>query len=195
MKPVRPGFLRDPAHVIRVARTFEPMHQRDHRRVAPLPLLPMAVPQNFRFRIHGKQPFLPPPAAQTSAPTMPPQSSSGAHSSITDAVGNRIPQSPSLHSNGAARAGQVAANGRFRRIVTPHHYSNVYIREATSGVRWPARGNAPQLSPLVRGSRCRESRRFTRLFGRRARPRRSIRRPQRVWPSLRALCRHGPTAF
>lgn len=53
--------------------------------------------------------------------------------------------------------GQVAANGRFKRIVNTSQRTCVYTHVIAPGARWPTRGDAPQTATLARGMRSRES--------------------------------------
>src|SRR5207253_10774490 len=69
-------------------------------------------------------------------------------------------------------SGKLLQTGNLGVSLTPGCFPPSISMVVVSGARWPDRGNAPQLATLVRGSRCRESARFARLFGRRTRPRR-----------------------
>src|SRR5258706_12054946 len=58
MKSTRPGLVRNPPDIIRIARPFEAVHNHNRRHMATLPLLPVAHAFQLRLRIHAKQPLL-----------------------------------------------------------------------------------------------------------------------------------------
>ncbi len=56
MKTAVEGLLADAAHVIRIARTLEAVHEDEDRRIFPLSGLPVAMPKQKRILVHLKTP-------------------------------------------------------------------------------------------------------------------------------------------
>ena len=60
MKPALKSLFRDAKHIIRIARALQPMHNRNHRRVFSLSLLPVTRRKQLRILRNAKEPRLRP---------------------------------------------------------------------------------------------------------------------------------------
>ena len=129
VKTPPPSLLRNPKHVVRIARPFQAMHQHQHRRLPDLCRLPVALAQKPRVGIHLKMTALPQSAAQNRrTQNATPRSSHGRSLAVDeDETAFGLPRAWFQFMR-AGRSEQVDAIGSHRSIVNTLSVRRVYLR-------------------------------------------------------------------